>query len=346
MLKVKRHGVILEPTSLGFEAKAVLNPAIWQDGETVHIYYRAIDNDDRSCIGYARLQGPKTVVERWDKPFMLRTQEYESYGVEDPRIVKLGGTYYMFYVAHDGKNAITAYATSPDLKKFRKHGIISAPLTYREAEGLFGESQLKDSYYLFSAYYQRQAGHDVLVWHKDVFLFPRKINGQYALMHRILPDIQIAFFKNFKDVNADFWRDHIRNLSHFVVLENKHWFESRNIGGSCPPIELPEGWLVIFHTVEEVNKGRVYHACVALLDKDDPLKVKARLHQPLFSPTESYERSGFVSNVVFPSGTARFNDELYIYYGAADKRIAVVSANIHDLLAEMKKPPAGHDHEI
>ena len=337
MLKVKKLGVILKPTKLAFERTAVLNPGCWQDGEFVHLLYRAIDNENRSCIGYARLEGPTKVVERWKRPIIRRKYAYERKGVEDPRIIKIGDVFYLFYVAYDGKNAVTAYATSKDLRKFSKKGILTPKISYHEAALLFSKSQVKDAYSFFEAYYEEKAGRDVLLWEKDVFIFPRKIKRKFVLIHRILPDIQIAYFRDFKDLNLRFWKKYLRNLSKYVLLENRYWFESRNIGGGCPPIETKDGWLLIFHTVEGRNRGRIYHASAALLDRDNPTKVIGRLRKPLFSPTEAWEKRGFVRNVVFPTGTARFGNTLYIYYGAADRQIAVASVEIDSLLAEIHR---------
>lgn len=343
MPQIKKLGPLLEPTNHYFESAAVLNPGIWQDGDTVHIFYRALDQNNDSCIGYAKLNGPTTVVERWDKPILHRDYDYEQRGVEDPRITKIENTFYLTYVAHDGKNAQTAYATSSDLKQFKKKGIISAQVTYQEAEDLFQEQKLKDQYKFFASYYEDEAGQDVLLWHKDLFFFPRKINNQYVLAHRVLPDIQLAFFDTFKQLGTKkFWVNHLKNLQQFVLLESKHWFETRNIGGGCVPIETDAGWLLIFHSVESLNAGRVYHACAALLDKENPLHVLGRLHEPLFSPTEDWEIYGTVPNVVFPTGTAQFGDTLYIYYGAADKRIAVAEVSISELIAEMLDPSKHH----
>lgn len=345
MVQVKKLGVILEPTKNLFERTAVLNPGIWQEGNNIQMFYRALDEDHCSTIGYARLDDPMNVVERWDKPILMGEYAYESKGMEDPRIVKIGDTFYLFYVAHDGKNAITAYATSKDLRTFSKHGVVSPIIAYREFDEINNELRLKDAYSFFASYYQEEAGIDVLIWHKDVFAFPRKIKGKYALLHRILPDIQIAFFDSFEQLQTrDFWLKELKKMPEHVLLENKHWFETRNIGGGCPPIETADGWLIIFHTVEEKNQGRTYHACAALLDRENPLKVIGRLHEPLFSPTEEWETQGFVSNVVFPTGTALFGDTLYIYYGAADKRIAVASLSLSELLAEMKDPAKGHNN--
>lgn len=345
-VKVEKLGVILEPTARPFESKAVLNPAIIQEGDFVHIFYRAINANEISSIGYAKLKGPTGLIERNEKPLIERTYDYESKGLEDPRIAKFGKTFYMTYVAHDGKNAVTAYATSQDLKTWKKRGLISPLITYDTAASLFSKGKLKDRYFMFEAFYEEMSGQDVLIWFKDVFLFPKKIKGQFAMLIRILPDIQIVFFKNFKELkNRDFWRNYLKKLSSHVLLENKYWFESRNIGGGAPPIYTKDGWLVIFHTVEELNKARVYRASAALLDKRNPLRVIGRLNIPLFSPEEKWEiecSSNFEcssNNVVFPTGTAIFGKDLYIYYGASDAKIAVAKVNLKELLSKLKNTP-------
>jgi len=336
-IHLKRLGIVLKSTKKLFERRAVLNPACFQEGKFVHVFYRAIDDNNNSTIGYAKLKGPTEVIERKEIPLIPRNYDYEKMGIEDPRIVKLGKTFYLTYVAHDGKNAQTAYATSSDLKNWKKKGIISPLITYDFAASLFRKEKLKDRYFMFEAYYKDLAGDDVLLWFKDVFLFPKKINGHFAMLIRILPDIQIVFFRNFKELkDRKFWKKYLKNLSKNVVLENKYWFESRNIGGGSPPIYTKDGWLVIFHTVEELNKSRVYHASVALLDKKNPLKVIGRLSSPLFSPEEPWEKEGFVNNVVFPTGTAIFGEDLYIYYGASDDKIAVVKTNINELIKKLK----------
>ena len=351
MLEVKKLGVILEPTTLSFETAGVFNPAVFQQDKTIHLFYRALDEEHKSCIGYARLDGPLNVVERWQKPLINREFSYEQHGVEDPEITKLGNLFYFFYVAYDGKNAVTAYATSKDLKTFKKMGVVTPQITYRETEELIKNSQVKDAYFGFTSLYQKGSGEDVLLWDKDISLFPKKINGKFALLHRILPDIQIVFFNDFRELTIEFWRDYLKNLSKYIVLENKYWFESRNIGAGCPPIETKDGWLLIFHTVEEINENRIYRASAVLLDKENPLRVIGRLKTPLFSPTENWEIAEPTPSedkplppdwtpelsVVFPTGTALFGETLYIYYGAADKLTAVASVNLNELLKELKK---------
>ncbi len=337
MVKIKKEGVLLEPTNLEFENYAVMNPTCIKIGNSVHMFYRAVKKGNYSSIGYCRLEGPLKVVERKREPFMVPEFNYENHGMEDPRIVFLEGTYYMFYTAHDGKNALVAYATSKDLKTFGKKGTITPTITYDEAEDFFPEKKLKDRYFLFESFYKTEYAKDVLLWEKDAFIFPKKIKGKFALIHRILPEMQVIYFNDFKELTNEFWKNYLKHLGDYVVLRSKYWYESRNIGGGCPPIETDKGWLLIYHGVEDTNKGTIYHAGAALLDKKNPCKVIGHLKNPLFSPKRKWEKEGNVRNVVFPSGAAVFGKRLYVYYGAADKRIAVASLDMDELLAELTK---------
>lgn len=337
-MKIKKEGIILSPTRLGFENLSVLNPAIYQENGYVHVFYRAINKNHKSSIGYARLKGPLEVIERWKKPYMSPKYEYESHGLEDPRIIKIKGIFYMTYVVHDGKNALIAYSHGKDLFDLEKGGVISPQLTYNSVGHLFEQTKLDDKYYFFKSYYKDTVAPDVLLWDKDGFLFPDKIKNKFVFVHRILPDMQLTYFSRFEQLkDQGFWRKNIQNLSKYVILEGQEGFESRNIGGGAPPIKTKHGWLVIYHGVEPMNAGRIYHAGAALLDLKNPLKTIARLPHPLFSPTEKYETEGFVPNVVFPTGTAIFKGRLYIYYGAADRSIGVASVNFSQLMKELLK---------
>lgn len=335
---LKKMGLILEPTKNNFEKQAVLNPGVYQDGNQVHVFYRAIDDKNISTIGYARLNGPTKVVERWDKPFIDINFNYEKKGVEDPRVTKIKDTFYFTYVAYDGKNAVTCLASGKDLFKIRKRGIITPQMKYDKVGDLLESQKIKERYFLFESHLQELFGDDVLLWDKDAFIFPKRIRGKYVMGHRILPDIQLVYFDDFKELkDKSFWKSYLKEMSKYVLLENRYWFESRNVGGGAPPIEIPEGWLLIYHSVEELNKERIYHATAAILDRNNPRKVLYRLDRPLFSPEKKWEKSGYVNNVVFPTGVAIFKDEIYIYYGAADRSIAVAKIPLKNLIKEIKK---------
>jgi len=338
MIKIKKHGVILRPTKLAFESKCVFNPGIYQDGNDVHVVYRAMDDDYMSTFGYAKLNGPLEVVERHKEPIYSPKYKYEKKGVEDPCIVNIDGTIYMTYVAHDGVNAVIAYMYGDDLLKLKRGGVISAKISYSKAAKLFSYSQLKDKYYMFASFYEKYGGKNILVWEKDGVLFPEKIKGKFGLLHRVLPDIQLAYFNEFEQLkDNNYWRDHIQHLDKHVLLEGEYSFQSRHIGAGAPPIKTKAGWILINHAVEPRNKGRVYYATAALLDLKDPMKVIARLPYPLISPEEDYEQEGHVNNVVFPTGTSEFKDRLYIYYGTSDSYVAAASVNTDSLIKELLK---------
>jgi len=338
MIKVKKNGVLLTPGQNNFDAHSVLNPAVWQEGEKIHLIYRAINPDGISSLGYAELDGPLKIAARWDKPFIEQNSREEKKGVEDPRLVRIDGTFYLTYVAHDGFNAVSGLRLGPDLFNLKKNGIISPKIRYRDAGKLFSYTKLKDDYYFFASFYERYSGRNILVWHKDMIFFPEKINGQFVLLQRILPDIQLLRFDDPSQLKDKyFWLYQLIHLSENVILEGEHGFENRNIGGGAVPIKTKDGWLVIYHGVQENNRKRIYSAGAALFNLADPSRLIARLPYPLFSPTEDYELVGTVNNVVFPTGTALFGDDLYIYYGAADKYIATAVVSFSGLLAEILK---------
>lgn len=336
MLKIKDEGIILEKTDLEFENKAVLNPACIQVGDITHMFYRAVNQNYISSIGYAQLKDNK-VVKRFDKPVLFPESDYEKKGLEDPRITFLDGTYYLFFTAYDGKDALISYATSSDLVHFVKQGLISPKISYDEAEDIFRESGIRERYTTFEKFFRKTKGDDILLFEKDASLFPQKIDGKFAVLHRILPGIQLIYFDKFLDLNDNHWRDYLKNLGNSIVIDPLYWFENRNVGGGAPPIETENGWLIIYHAVEDTPLGRTYHAAAALLDLKNPLKVLGRLSEPLFSPNAPWEKSGVVDNVVFPTGAVIRSKRLYIYYGAADKLIAAKSVDLLELLSELKR---------
>lgn len=338
MIKVKKEGVILKKTNRVFENEAVSNPGIYQDGNTVHIFYRAVRKGNYSTIGYCKLDGPLTIVERNETPLLSPQFDYESHGIEDARIVKIDDVFYMTFTSYDGVNAMGALATSTDLVHFERLGIIVPQVTYEEFKR-FAESNahLNDKYERFHVHnnIMNNPEKKMLLWDKNLIFFPRKINGKFHFLHRIRPDIQIACVENIKDLTPAFWTDYFLHLNANIVLCPKYEHEISYIGGGCPPIETSEGWLLIYHGVHDTAEGYVYSACAALLDLENPVKEIARLPYALIKPELRWEMEGYVNNVVFPTGTALFDDTLYIYYGAADNKIACASLSLKELIAEL-----------
>ncbi len=338
MIEVTKHGVLLAKTSLGFESAGVLNPAAVQEENAVHLFYRAVHVGNYSTIGYARLEGPVTLSERLDLPVLFPQAAYESHGVEDPRTVCIDGLYYLTYTAYDGINALGAYATTTVLPNFEKKGFLVPQVSYEHFKHLSeSQSPLNEKYQRYNGHANThgQSDKNVLIWVKNVVFFPRRIQGKLCYLQRIKPDIQIVSVQELDDLTPAFWDDYLLHLAQFIVMEPRHPHELSYIGAGCPPIETPHGWILIYHGVQDTNAGYKYHACAALLHLDNPNREIARLSKPLFSPDQDYEMEGEVNNVCFPTGTALFGDQLYIYYGAADERIACASVSLSALITEL-----------
>lgn len=338
MIKVQREGIILKTTNLTFENESVMNPAVIAEGNTVHIFYRAVREGNHSTIGYCRLEGPLKMVERNSIPLLFPEFDYECQGVEDPRIVKIEGTYYLTYTAYDGFSAMGALAVSEDLVHFTKKGVITSRFTYRQfKERVILEGKHTSKYFRSGNKREETSpiGKPIYLTDKNVVFFPRKINGKFFFLHRIKPDIQWVSVDKLEDLTHNFWDKYFLNFTHHIFFEPHYDHESSYIGAGCPPIEVPEGWLMIYHSVHDTPSGYIYSACAALLDKDNPTIEIARLPYPLFSPEQEYETTGVVNQVCFPTGTAIFDHRLYIYYGAADKCVACASIAIQELINEL-----------
>lgn len=338
MIAVKKEGVLLHKTELPFENEGVLNPAAIKEGDTVHLFYRAVQEGNHSTIGYCKLKGPLEVELRNQLPLILPEFAYESKGLEDPRIVKIDDLYYLTYTAYDGVNALGALATSTDLIHFEKRGIIVPKITYQNFARLIVLKESTEKYLFYNEHERslQSRGKEQFLWDKNLIFFPKRIEGKLCFLHRIKPDIQILVsVKNLNDLTEAFWADYFVHFDKHVVLSPKFEHEKSYIGGGCPPIETAEGWLLIYHGVHDSRKGYVYSACVALLDLHNPQIEIARLPYPLFKPELVWELKGEVNNVCFPTGAVLFGDALYIYYGAADERIATVSVSMSALLTEL-----------
>ena len=340
MLHINKLGVVLRKTNHLFENEGVLNPGVIKVDNTIHMFYRAVTRDNYSTIGYCTLSSPLVVQHRNETPLLFPQNQYEFQGLEDPRIVEIEGTYYLTYSAFDGINALGALATSTDLIHWQKQGIIVPQITYEEFKHFVeSEGSVSEKYVRFNDY---QKSHDkqdrkIFLWDKNLMFFPKKIDNKFYFLHRIKPNIQIVVdIESLDDLTLEFSQNYFSHFDENVLLGSKYPHEVSYVGSGCPPIETADGWLLIYHGVHDSVNGYVYSACAALLDLHNPKKEIARLPYPLFSPEKEWELKGEVNNVCFPSGAIVEEDTLYIYYGAADERIAVASLSLKELLTELK----------
>jgi len=308
--KLKRiNGPILHPISHHpWESQAVFNPGTVCQGDIIHLLYRAVEGENFSSIGHAKLNSEGKVISRYDKPVIKRELGIEKHGCEDPRIVHFSDKYYIFYTSYDGKNtakgenARVILAETSDFTSYHKIGMVGP--------------DMQD---------------------KDAMIFPEKIGSRIAYLHRILPNIQLAFFdcmEHLINPEQGYWQHHLQNLKNYTVMFPQLSWEEMKIGAGPPPCRTDAGWLLIYHGVD---KKSIYRAGAALLDYNNPYKVIARLPYPILEPQRKYECVGDVENVVFPEGLVLLGDKLQIYYGAADKVVALAEGSLSRLLDELWK---------
>lgn len=245
---VKKHGINLSKTENFFNNAGVSNPAAIREGKFVHLFYRAVSEGNFSTPGYCKLKGPTEVIERCTEPVFSPSNNNESHGTEDPRITKIESTYYLTYSAYDGVNVSGAYATSKDLKKFERHGIITPRFSY-DAYSLLIRMNLGDIsdkhlmfYDLFEKYkLSRLLNTELYGWDKNLVFFPRKIHGKFAFSHRLYPSIQILYYEDPKELTEEYWSNYISSLKEHIVLNPSFHYEGSHIGAGCPPIETDDG---------------------------------------------------------------------------------------------------------
>jgi len=165
---------------------------------------------------------------------------------------------------------------------------------------------------------------------KDAALFPVRFGGRWAMLHRPVPA--------FPGVGAHIWISFSPDMKHWgdhqilVTARRGSWWDANKIGLSPPPLRTEKGWLILYHGVRTTAGGCLYRLGLALLDLEDPTKLIARSSEWVFAPEEDYEIVGDVDKVVFPCGWVAEGDELRLYYGGADKCLALATARISELL--------------
>lgn len=164
---------------------------------------------------------------------------------------------------------------------------------------------------------------------KDAALLPHRIGDYWALIHRPV-----------SAPRAHIWISYSADLrhwgSHKLMMEARlgGWWDANKIGLSPPPIETPQGWLMIYHGVRQTGAGCLYRLGLALFDLHTPERCLKRGAEWIFRPEERYEQRGDVGNVVFPCGytLAPDGDTLHLYYGAADTSIALATGSVRAML--------------
>jgi predicted GH43/DUF377 family glycosyl hydrolase len=308
-VKLKRFSgnPVLKPNpKLSWQSRAVFNPAVLYEDGRVHLAFRAMSEDNTSVIGFASSANGFKFDEQLSAPVNVPREEFEAKlvpggnsGCEDPRLTRIDNTIYMLYTAFNGRSDPRVALTHISLDDFiKRRWVWSRPI-------LISPPNLSD---------------------KDAAIFPKKIKGKYAILHRLGTSIWLDFVDDLTFA-GDKWLG-----GHIFMSPKDEMPDTDKLGISGPPIETKYGWLLLYHAVSRKTQPMTYYVSAALLDLNDPSKVIARRRVPILEPETPYELFGQVNNVVFPCGAAIIGQDLFVYYGGADSVIGVATMKIEDLL--------------
>ncbi|MSR70686.1 hypothetical protein EXS62_01465 [Candidatus Kaiserbacteria bacterium] len=321
------HNPVLRPVpEHWWESEAVFNPGVVYWGGKVHLFYRAIGKDGVSRIGYA-VSEDGIHFDRGSQPvydpsadslaraataratkapklsYETLTYDTGSYGSgggwggsEDPRAVIIDERLYLSFTSFEGWNN-------------ERIALASLPVEF-----LAQQQFVWDSGAYLSAPNEVQ---------KNWVIFPEKLNGKYAVLHRLAPTVEIAYV------------DSLENPGAFIKSgppgrgPKGRWDEKMR-GAGAPPIKTEAGWLVLYHATYE---GK-YHIGAMLLDLKNPTKILYRSAQHILAPDEWYEND-WKAGVVYASGACIVGHDLFVYYGGGDKYVAAAKINLRDFLRKL-----------
>jgi beta-1,2-mannobiose phosphorylase / 1,2-beta-oligomannan phosphorylase len=301
--------VIKPNPKLSWQSKAAFNPTVLYEDGRVHLAYRAMSEDNTSVIGFASSVDGSNFDDQSTEPMYVPREDFEAKlipggnsGCEDPRLTRIDDTIYMLYTAFNGRSDPRVALTQISLDDFlTRRWNWSRPV-------LISPPNLSD---------------------KDAAIFPKKIKGKYAVLHRLGTSIWLDLVNDLK-FEGNKWLG-----GHIFMSPKDELPDTDKLGISGPPIETKYGWLLLYHAVSRKTQPMTYYVAAALLDMNDPSKVIARRKVPILEPETPYELYGQVNNVVFPCGAAIIGEDLFVYYGGADSVIGVATMKVEDLLISL-----------
>jgi beta-1,2-mannosidase len=285
---------IISPQGDGWESAGTFNPAVvFQHGKFVMLY-RAQDRAGTSRLGYAESKDGIHFVRRAEPVFSPETDYEKDGGVEDPRLVKIGGTYYLTYTGYNKKDAQLCLATSKDLIHWQRRGVI------------------------LPAY----KGKWNVRWTKSGAIVPQKINGKYWMYWLGTSADNIDQMGLAYSSDLLHWTE---ALDTPVLPGRPRMFDARVVEPGPPPMVTSRGIVLVYNGADD---KLVYRTGVAVFDRSDPRKLISRTDKPAFAPEKDWEITGQVPNVVFVEGSVVRRGRYFFYYGAGDKHIGVAEAGM------------------
>ena len=284
---------IISPSGATWQAAGTFNPAVVLKGTKVVMLYRAQDTMGTSRLGYAESGDGIRFTPRTEPVFVPEADYEKDGGVEDPRLVKIDGLYYMTYTGYNKKDAQLCLATSPDLVHWKREGI------------------------LLPAY----KGNWNMGWTKSGAITSERIDGKYWMYWLGTSSDKNDQMGLSSSSDLRHWKEETQNP---VLPRRPGQFDSRVVEPGPPPILTPDGIVLIYNGADD---NLVYHTGIAIFDRKDPRKLLYRSEKPVFGPELEWEKAGQVPNVVFVEGMAKKGKQYLFYYGGADKYVGVVATD-------------------
>ena len=293
---------VLTAADWPYQVNTVFNPGVARvDGKTL-LLARV---EDRAGVSHLAVATSADGVTGWqiDPQRSLMPaldSEAERFGIEDPRITRIGNEWLIAYSGYSSRGPLVCLAATRDFRTYERRGVILPP---------------ED---------------------KDAAIFPEQIDGRFAMIHRPFARTgDHAHICLCWSPDLVHWAPHGALLR---TGEGGSW-EEHKVGLGPPPLRTADGWLLAYHGVKTTASGAIYRVGLALLDLERPERVLARTREWVFGPQAPYERSGDVDNVVFPCGWLLDDDgdTIRMYYGAADTSICLATASLAALLERLRR---------
>jgi len=299
-----KHNPIIKVNDIPYKVNSVFNAAATRKGNETILLLRIEDRRGLSHLTLARSYDGFSDWHINHEPTLFPDPEKypeEIWGIEDPRITRIDSLnlWAILYTSYSKSGPLVSLATTKDFRTFERKGIVMPP---------------ED---------------------KDAALFPVQFNGRWAMLHRPV--------SGFPGAGAHIWISFSPDLKHWgdhqilIPARQGGWWDANKIGLSPPPLQTEKGWLLLYHGVRTTASGCIYRLGLALLDLNNPARLIARSDEWIFAPEEQYEMIGDVDKVVFPCGWITEGDNIRLYYGGADKCIALATARISDLLSWLEQ---------
>jgi predicted GH43/DUF377 family glycosyl hydrolase len=286
------NGPVIAPQGDGWESAGTFNPSVVRHNGRLVMLYRAQDRNGVSRLGYATSTDGIRFIRRAEPVLSPETEYERDGGLEDPRLVKIGSTYYLTYTGYNKKAAQLCLATSRDLVQWDRKGVILPAYQGRWNVG----------------------------WTKAGAILPERIDGKYWMY----------FLGTAADKTDQMGLAYSDDLVHWtealdvpVLPRRPGRFDSRVVEPGPAPILTADGIVLVYNGADD---ALVYRTGIVRFDRTDPRRVLSRTDTPVFWPEADWEKTGQVANVVFVEGMIRDGNRWLLYYGGADKYVGVAEA--------------------